>query len=123
MQAADLYVATGERYKTPPLKPNKCVLVVDDFCTEGFSLNAARNYIQKTGARVILLSWLKMVNRDYIRVDILEEFDPYTANAFEDLPEPRYYPYNRYIVARQALATLKRQLGSYSNWDWPNYVS
>jgi hypothetical protein len=55
----------GDRYVSSPLGPGKTILVVDDICTEGNAFEAARAYIESTGAKVICLAWLKTIKRDY----------------------------------------------------------
>ncbi|MFM5035102.1 phosphoribosyltransferase [Aeromonas media] len=52
----------SQQYTNPPLRRGKTVLLVDDICTKGYSLDAARKYIERTGARTIMVSWLKTIN-------------------------------------------------------------
>lgn len=111
--------ASEDRYKNPPLSAKKGVLVVDDFCTEGLSLEAARNYLRQTGAKVILLSWLKTVNRDYKRIDVAKPFNPYVINKFPANLPVRLYGYERQIVDRQATGELAQRFRSYRTWNWP----
>jgi hypothetical protein len=110
---------SADRYKAPPLTAGKTVLVVDDFCTEGFSLEAARNFIQQAGARAIVLSWLKTINRSYHRLDLTGKFDPYVPQTFSNIPAAKYYPYFGYIVDPAAQNVLANRLALYDQWDWP----
>jgi hypothetical protein len=76
----------GRTYVSSPLKAGKTVLVVDDFCTEGNSFEAARAYIERTGARTICLCWLKTINSDYRVITKAPSIvDPY-ANCIRSPP-------------------------------------
>lgn len=108
---------SGKRYNNTPLMPDKTVLVVDDFCTEGHSLDAARVYIKKTGANVICLSWLKTINTNYRRILTLQppDFDPYQPNKFSDI---RYkeYNYHTYLTDTSAPEEIDARLRAYDDW-------
>ncbi|MFA3362052.1 phosphoribosyltransferase [Acinetobacter baumannii] len=41
---------------------DKNILLIDDFVTEGYSLDAAKLLLEATGAKVICMSWLKTIN-------------------------------------------------------------
>jgi hypothetical protein len=71
-----------ERYKNRLSLADKTVLVIDDFCTQGYSLEAARNFIEAAGGQAILVAWLKTINRDYEHVKVKAEFDPYQPQSF-----------------------------------------
>ncbi|MFX0201862.1 MAG: HAD hydrolase-like protein [Candidatus Hodarchaeota archaeon] len=58
----------------------KIILVVDDFCTDGYSLETARNYIQAAGGRAMLLSWLKTINKPYLVINLNTDIDPFGPN-------------------------------------------
>ena len=77
-----------KRYKASPLRRGKKVLVIDDICTEGFSLDAARNFIEQTGATAMLVAWMKSPNRSYYRSDIKDRFNPYKPQKFAAVPNP-----------------------------------
>lgn len=115
----------GQAYKSPPLTSGKTVLVVDDFCTQGNSLEAARALVEATGARIIGLSWLKTINRDYNAVvGQLPIRDPYaplpTSPSHVDL---KAYAYPRCITNLGAAADLAQLRRRYANWEWPPEVS
>ena len=75
-------------YVQSPLRPGRFVLVVDDFCTQGNSFEAARAYVERTGARAICLGWLKTINTDYLKIaDPPGIVDPYAANHFAKSPK------------------------------------
>jgi hypothetical protein len=52
------------------LKKNKgkTVLVLDDFCTGGKSLEAARVLLEAAGFQAITMSWLKTKSRDFVAI-------------------------------------------------------
>lgn len=112
---------TGDsRYKHPPLHPGKTVLLVDDICTQGYSLEAARAFVTRTCANVICLSWLKTINRGYIRIDSgLPDFNPYERQAFDADIRTTTIPYTMGITDEQAAAEVNQKLQSFINWNWP----
>ena len=73
----------GPPYKRNPISKGKTILLVDDFCTQGNSFEAGRAFIEKTGANVICLGWLKTINRDYVAVagtvPLIDPYVPYTG--------------------------------------------
>lgn len=105
-------------YKRSPLKKNKTVLLIDDICTSGYSMEAARTFIQQTGAKVIMASWLKTINRDIEQLGAYQ-FDPYVANVF---PTPAavtaVHSYKAHLVSPEAPNELDRMLKAYDNWAW-----
>jgi hypothetical protein len=110
----------GKRYKTSPLSSGKTVLVLDDICTEGYSLDAARNFIQQTGAKAILVSWLKTPNRAYSRIDIAQRFDPFGPRTFAALPAAKRYLFSDHVADRKAPQVIGACLEAYKSWDWPS---
>ena len=114
--------AKGERstYKTSPLKPGKTVLIVDDFCTRGQSLEAARINLQATGANVVMISWLKTINTDYQQVTTARSLDPYTPTQWrEDELQVQTHPYSSALTDETAASELRTKLQQYGAWDWP----
>jgi hypothetical protein len=111
-----------ERYKQCPLKDGKTVLVLDDICTRGFSLEAARAYLRQTGVGVIMVSLLKALNRDYdaVKKTALPKgpFAPntLTASAIQTVT----FPYRASIIDPNAPTELNQKLKHYKTWDWPN---
>ncbi|ELY6301016.1 phosphoribosyl transferase [Cronobacter sakazakii] len=106
-------------YKKPPLGEGKTVLLIDDITTRGFSFESARAYIEATGARVILVSWLKTINTDISTLGQLPKFDAYKPNIFEKAPVGKTHSYRDNIVDILAPTELTRLFSAYKNWDWP----
>lgn len=110
-----------DTYKKSPIK-GKTVLVVDDICTQGFSLEAARVYLEKAGAKVICLSWLKTINTEYTKNTTIytSEIDPYTQN--QELPETqsKRFPYRHHIADISSGGELSTKLSAYKSWAWPD---
>lgn len=110
----------GSPYKKFPLTSNKTVLVYDDFCTKGYSLESARNYIQQTGGKVVLSSWLKTINTNYCKLNIKKKFNPFIINKFTNTDiSLKEYTYAGSIVDRAAPVELGERFTQYDSWDWP----
>lgn len=107
-----------EHYKKSPLGVGKTILVIDDITTMGYSLEAARAYIEKTGASVILTSWLKTINRDIQRLKPLPEFNPYVANTFTNAEIEKTYGYRQNITNILAPDELTTIFKKFKDWDW-----
>lgn len=108
-----------KNYVSSPLKAGKTVLLIDDICTRGFSIEAARAYIEQTGARVILASWLKTINTNISVLAPFATFDPYRPTRFEHAPILKEHQYHANLTDHLAPEELTRQFGAYTNWDWP----
>lgn len=120
LNPAPLKTKKGDRYKTPPLRNGKTVLVVDDFCTEGNSFEAARAYILATGAKVLCLSWLKTINTDYNELTpMVKVAKPYVPNTIENEPAKKAHWFSKHVVNPAATADLSAVFKKYYNWDWP----
>ncbi len=113
---------TEERYKKSPLKVGKTVLIVDDFCTQGFSLETARVFIEQTGAKAICLSLLKTISRNYEQIVDIDKFSPFKPNKFSQINRVISHPYNKYIVNALAHIEIGSKLQEYDNWQWPNGI-
>lgn len=115
--------STGDkRYVHFPLTAQKTILVVDDICTNGYSLEAARRYFRQIGCRVICMSWLKTINSNYYMLNDYPRFNPFQANTFAQIGNIYEFAYQRYIVDPYAPDEIDQKLASYSNWDWPNGI-
>lgn len=116
-------IRTGTtRYKNCPVRTGKKVLVIDDFCTQGYSLESARAYIQQTGAQVISLSWGKTINSDYRAIQDIDKFDPFVANIFKDTSFSKIqYPYKKYIVEEWKPGELNQKFKDYDDWAYPAF--
>ncbi|EPU0815584.1 phosphoribosyltransferase family protein [Morganella morganii] len=110
----------GNAYKNAPLKHGKTVLLVDDICTKGWSLEAARKYIERTGAKTIMVTWLKTINTDIETIGATQAFDPYQMQTFTNIPSGKTYGYHTYHIDGAASEELGEQLQQYIDWDWPN---
>lgn len=110
--------SSGKRYKNCPLQEGKTVLVIDDFCTQGYSLEAARVYIEQTGAKVILLSLLKTINKNYSKADIVKQFSPFQANRFTPIEKTLEYPFYKHIIEKSADREIRHKLETYDEWKW-----
>jgi hypothetical protein len=110
----------GGKYVSSPSKGGKMVLVVDDFCTQGNSFEAARSYIERTGARAICMSWLKTINTDYqMIIKPPAIVDPYMPNRIAVSPPQASIPYSSAIRNSSAMSNLQEVFRSYYDWQWP----
>jgi hypothetical protein len=111
----------GGRYVQSPLRPGRSVRVVDDFCTQGNSFEAARAYVERTGARAICLGWLKTINTDYLKIaDPPGIVDPYAPNHFAKSPKQVAQSYHSAIRNSSAMSNLQVIFKSYYKWEWPS---
>lgn len=107
-----------ERYKSPPLGKGKTVLVIDDICTKGYSLESARTFIEKTGSSVIMVSWLKTINTDIEELAPYGKFDPYKPVQFNEAHVQKVHSYRSNIVDYLAPEELTEIFRNYTNWEW-----
>ncbi|ABL71209.1 HAD family hydrolase [Paracoccus denitrificans] len=116
-------VRTGKlalRYKSPPLRAGKKVLIVDDICTQGHSFEAARLFVQSTGADAIGISWLKTPGNDYSRVSFVDPaikspYLPYSPVKVRTIP----HSFNAGIVNNLAAQEIGDAFQAYGTWVWP----
>ena len=110
----------GAPYKGNPLGKGKTVLLVDDICTQGNSFEAGRAFIEKTGAKVICLSWLKTINSGYRAINgevpLVNPYVPYMGAERIPVIEHRY---SGSIVGRAAATDLAQIYERYFHWEWP----
>jgi hypothetical protein len=109
----------GDVYASPPLKRGKSILVVDDICTEGNAFEAARAYIENTGAKAICLAWLKTINRDYHAFSQSPKLTPYKENKITSAPPRTTHWFSQYIRNQEATADLGEVFARYYDWKWP----
>jgi hypothetical protein len=120
LNPAPMRGAAGAPYKSMPVKSRKTVLLVDDFCTEGFSFEAGRTFICATGAATICLSWLKTINRDYRAiVGPLPITNPYVPLVVTAPITTTAHWYSSSIVAHAAPTDLADIYQRYFKWEWP----
>jgi len=110
----------GNTFAKSPLSNKKTVLVLDDIITEGYSLEAARAYIEATGANVICVSLLKTLNRDYHQAEPLDfQGMQYAPCKFNNVGHSKTFGYHRHITDRDAPTDLSNRLKHYKDWSWP----
>jgi Phosphoribosyl transferase domain len=112
----------GSPYKANPMKHGKTVLVVDDFCTQGNSFEAARAFIRATGAQVVCLSWLKTINTNYNAIS--GEVSALVRNPYAPLTISKQvsvtpHSYGGAVVNPSAPSDLAQVYEHYFAWDWP----
>lgn len=102
--------------KTPINLHGKTVLIVDDFCTNGRSLDAARAYIEAAGGKAISFAWLKTINSDYLHMKPAPTLQPFQSNSVADEPPSVAYPYVDGIEDGEAPAEIASILDRYKQW-------
>jgi hypoxanthine phosphoribosyltransferase len=97
----------------------KRVLLVDDFCTSGRSIESARAFLSAAGATMTAYCWLKTISVPYEEMSPLPAVAPYAANP--DLPEPGTlsHSYHASIIDQQAPAEIQAIFEKYRDWTWP----
>lgn len=110
-------IETEARYAHPPTKRGKTVLVLDDFCTRGYSLEAARQYLEKTGCKTILVSWLKTINTDIVKLEKIGELSPYRPNTVAAIQIDKVYSYHAHLVDPDASEELTELFNQFRKWD------
>ena len=113
---------SDEANKSPLSLAGKTVLVVDDICTSGHSLEAARAYIEQAGGKVRLYSWLKTINVPYIRLTGKVELRPYESNHVTNEPKSTAYKYGSAIVDPLAPHEISTIFDMFRRWDWSKIV-
>ncbi len=79
-QISSVYLAEGTRVE------GKRIFVIDDFCTEGYSLEAARNLYFAAGARSVNLFAFGKYGDRYVEVvpELGTAIEPYKQKAYKD---------------------------------------
>lgn len=109
------------KYVRPPDLKGKTVLVVDDICTQGYSLEAARAFLEAAGAKVILLAWLKTPGpNDYhcitgLSTTIDNPYAPYTSTGVAQ----KAYSNSGNVMNPNADNEIAEAYTKYAKWDWP----
>ncbi|WP_304306220.1 phosphoribosyltransferase [Pseudacidovorax intermedius] len=106
----------GAPRKTPVQLSNKNVLVVDDICTSGRSLDTARVYLSAAGANATLFCWLKTVNTDFFSIEPNLALKPFEKNGINDEPSAVRYFYAPNIVDAAAVEELNTLLQGFQQW-------
>jgi hypothetical protein len=111
----------GGRYKTSPKVKDKTLIVVDDICTQGYSLEAARAFAEAAGANVICLCWLKTPGaNDYHQLAALDPeidnpFAPYNPQKIDEMVHSN----SGNVVNANAANEIANAFTRFQNWDWP----
>jgi len=105
-----------EPRKTPIQLRGKRVLVVDDICTAGRSLDTARAYIAAAGGTAILFSWLKTINTSFMHMDPTPSLAPFEVNVILREPASCALPYGQFIVDQAAPVEIGAALSAYKMW-------
>lgn len=108
---------TDEPRKTPINLKGKTVLVVDDICTNGRSLDCARAYIEAAGGQALSFSWLKTINSSYLRMNPAPALKAFQVNAIQQEPASISYPYTDGIHDQEAPAEISALLDKYKSWQ------
>lgn len=106
----------GDPRSTPINLSDKKVLIVDDFCTNGRSLEVARIFIEAAGGSAVLFSWLKTINSDYYEMDGAPNINPTEKNILDVEPTSKIHPYKNGIVDSDAAAEISNLLDRYKAW-------
>lgn len=105
--------------KAPISLRGKRVLVVDDICTSGRSLDVARAYIEAAGGTATLFSWLKTISAAYSHMTVAPKLQPFASNAITAEPPHSNFSYNGHIVDPHAPQEIGALLAAYKAWKWP----
>ncbi|WP_431099012.1 hypothetical protein [Polaromonas aquatica] len=106
----------GKPRKTALSLAGKTILVIDDICTSGRSIDCARSYLGAAGASSILFAWLKTINTDFLSMTPTPGLSPYQQNILTAEPAHRAYGYSQHIVDAQAPAEIETLLEAYKKW-------
>lgn len=111
----------GGRYRNAPNVKGKTLLVVDDICTQGHSLEAARAFAEAAGAKVVCICWLKTPGpNDYHEIIQL--------NPSIGQPYSKYTPLNHRVavhsnsgnvVNQNAAVEIADAFTRFNGWNWP----
>lgn len=112
----------GGRYKNRPNVNGKTLLVVDDICTQGHSLETARAFAEAAGANVICLCWLKTPGpNDYREIvkltpSIKRPYLSYKPESYEEVVHSN----SGNVINHNAATEIADAFTRFSGWDWPN---
>jgi hypothetical protein len=97
---------------------SKRVLVVDDFITNGRSLDTARAYIEAAHGTAVLFSWLKTVNTSFHHMQPDPVLSPYQPNAIAAEPPATSFGCGAHIVDSAASKEMQSIFEAYNGWSW-----
>ncbi len=92
------------------------MLVVDDICTNGRSMDCARAYIEAAGGQALSFAWLKTINSSYLRMNPVPVLKPFQSNAIAQEPAASAYSYSDAIEDQEAPAEISLLLDKYKAW-------
>ncbi|WP_299854675.1 phosphoribosyltransferase family protein [uncultured Roseobacter sp.] len=111
----------GGRYKSRPNVKGKTLLIVDDICTQGHSLETARAFAEAAGANVICLCWLKTPGpNDYHEIvgltpSIKRPYSKYTPTSHG----VAIHSNSGNVINQNAAAEIADAFTRFNGWDWP----
>jgi hypothetical protein len=94
----------------------KAVLVVDDFLTNGRSLDVARAYINAAGGEAVLFSWLKTINSPYHSMVADPTLKPYEVNSVAHEPGSVVFDYHTHVGDAAAPKEIQEVFDAYRDW-------
>jgi hypoxanthine phosphoribosyltransferase len=97
----------------------KRVLVIDDICTNGRSLDVARAYIEAAGGTATLFCWLKTVNSSFHHMSPTPTLEAYTSNTISLEPTSVLFHYGSQISNGSAAQEIAAALPAFKKWRWP----
>lgn len=93
------------------------VLVVDDFCTTGHSLDSARALVEAAGGEAVLFSWLKTINTPFTHMSPdPKSLKPWQPNQLAAEPASVEFGFREHIVDQKATDELDSILRRYNDW-------
>jgi hypothetical protein len=125
LNVAPSRIVKGEAkpYSSFPLKSGKTIVLIDDVCTRGYSFEAARTLLAKTGAEVICVSFLKALKNDYEALGLISlPKGPFGKNTLAKATTAKVYDWKAHIVDKAAPTELTERLKRYQSWDWPDGI-
>ncbi|CUH99180.1 HAD family hydrolase [Leisingera aquaemixtae] len=114
----------GGRYKNRPNVKGKTLLMVDDICTQGHSLETARAFAEAAGANVICLCWLKTPGpNDYHEIVSLTPSikRPYSKYVPES-QATAIHSNSGNVINHNAATEIADAFTRFNGWDWPQGV-
>jgi hypothetical protein len=94
----------------------KAVLIVDDICTNGRSMDCARAYVEAAGGEALSFAWLKTINSSYLRMNPDPALKPFQTNTIAQEPASQPYAYGDCIQDHDAPAEISVLLDKYKAW-------
>jgi hypothetical protein len=108
---------SDEPRKTPINLKGKTVLIVDDICTNGRSLDCARAYIEAAGGQAVSFAWLKTINSTLLRMTPAPILKPFQVNTISGEPSSTSFAYSEGIHDPGAPAEISALLDKYNAWQ------